>query len=245
MRPTLATRFRVLSVVVFLLGLVTAILAYSINQSKKPKPPLALTMISRQTVTLDGEAPQAGFNESRYQRSDGSWKQIRSYTSPDGKVKKEDTGFGLIGRGVFQVDNRHRILYFISPMPSDPSYRAGDLRRDEHYVRDDSVLSYETRVLRFNTDDGSGYTENYYAPALQDLLIKSVSVSKNRMSVTEPVQIQLSEPSEDEFSSLPDWRIRYDRFEEKIESMESAGQPDAADQMRQVLEQERQKHPDR
>ncbi|HEX5884310.1 MAG TPA: hypothetical protein VFY67_07175 [Pyrinomonadaceae bacterium] len=36
----------------------------------------------------------------RYQRSDGSWKQVSTYTSPDGKVKKETIGFGLMGRGV-------------------------------------------------------------------------------------------------------------------------------------------------
>jgi len=228
-----------------LLGIVTAILAYSINQTKKPKPPLALTMISRQTVTPAGEAPQPGFTAMRYQRSDGSWKQVSTYTSPDGKLQKENIGFGLMGRGVFEVNKRNRILYFISAMPANPFYSPNDLRRDERYVRDDSVLGYETRVLRFPDDDGSGYIENYYAPALHDLLLKTVSVSEEATSVTEAVQIQLGEPSEDEFRSLPDWPIRFDRFEEKIEVMENAGNTAAAEQMRELLKQERQKHPNR
>jgi hypothetical protein len=57
------------------------------------------------------------------------------------------------------------------------------------------------------------------------------------------VQIQLGEPGEDEFRSLPDWPIRYERFEEKIESLKEAGNGDAAEQMRQLLNQERLKHP--
>ncbi len=175
---------------------------------------------------------------------DGSWKQVGTYTSPDGKIKKEELGFGLIGRGVFQVDKRERVLYFLSAMTASPLYVSSDLRRDERYVRDDSVLGYETRVLRFKADDGSGYTENYYAPGLQDLLIKTVSVSENGVSVAEAVQILLGEPNEDEFGSVPDWPIRYERFEEKIESLKEAGNEDAAEQMRQLLKQERLKHPD-
>lgn len=245
MNSPFSTRIRALSVVVLLLGIVTAILAYSINQTKKPRPPIALTMTSRQTVTLTGQAPQSGFTTLRYQRSDGSWKQVSTYTSADGKVKKENIGFGLMGRGVFEVNQRNHALYFLSEMPANPFYSPKDLRRDERYVRDDSVLGYETRVLRFPADDGSGYIENYYAPALHDLLIKTVSVSEEATSVTEAVQIQLGEPSQDEFSSLPDWPIRYDRFEDKIEAMETEGNKEAAEQMRELLKQERQKHPDR
>jgi hypothetical protein len=245
MRQTFSNRIRAVSVIVFLLGIVTAILAYSVNQAKKPKPPIALTMISKQTITLTGEAPQQGFTKMRYQRSDGSWKQVSTYTSPDDKIKKEDIGFGLIGRGVFQVNNQKRVLQFVSAMVPSPLYASHDLRRDEHYIRDDFVLGYETRALRFPADDNSGYTENYYAPALQDLLIKSVSVSANGVSVTEATQIQLGEPGADEFGTLPDWPIRYDRYEEKIDSMEEAGHRKAAEQMRQLLKQERQKNPNR
>jgi hypothetical protein len=244
MREAFSNRMRAVSVILFLLGIVTAILAYSVNHAKRPKPPIALTMISKQTLTPTGEPPQQGFIKMRYQRSDGSWKQHSTYTSPDGKTKRQELVFGLIGRGVFQVDEQHRVLHFISAMTASPLYVSSDLRRDERYVKDDSVLGYETRVLRFMADDGSGYTENYYAPGLQDLLIKTVSVSENGVSVTEAVQIRLGEASEDEFGSLPDWPIRYERFEEKIESLEEAGNGDAAEQMRQLLKQERLKHPD-
>ena len=242
MREAFFKRMRAISVVLFLLGLVTAILAYSVNRAKKPKPPIALTMISQQTLTPTGEPVVQGFTKVRYQRADGSWKQVSTLTR-DGKVAKEEIVFGLTGRGVFQVDEQHRVLQFLSAMTASPLYVSSDLRRDEHYVKDDSILGYETRVLRFNADDGSGYTENYYAPGLQDLLIKTVSVSEKGVSVTEATQIRLGEPSEGEFRSLPDWPIRFERFEEKIESMEGAGNQQAAEQMRQLLNQERLKHP--
>lgn len=243
MREAFSNRMRAVSVVLFVLGIVTAILAYSVNHARKPKPPIALTMISKQTITPPGEPSQQGFTKIRYQRSDGSWKQVTTYTSADGKTKRKELVFGLNGRGVFQVDEQHRVLQFLSAMTAGSPYVSSDLRRDERYVKDDSVLGYETRVLRFKADDGSSYTENYYAPGLQDLPIKTVTVSENGVSITEAVQIRLGEPSEDEFRSLPDWPIRFERFEEKIESLKEAGNEDAAEQMRQQLNQERLKHP--
>lgn len=245
MRYLFSKRMKALSIVVFLIGTGTAILAYSINREKKLKPAVGFTMFSKQTIThSDGGEAEQGFTEVRYQKSDKSWKQVSTYVSPDGKVKKENITFGQVGRGVFQVDKANKVLHFMSTMDACAAV-ATDLRKDEHYVRDDSVLGYETQVLRFTEDDGSGYTDEYCAPDFQNLPIKSVSVSENRTSIIEPVQIQVGEPSEEEFRSLPDWPIRYDRYEAKIQAIENAGNHEGAEQMRQVLKQQRQQKPDR
>lgn len=236
-------RMKVVSSVVFILGLTTALLAYTLNRPYKPEPRVGFTMVSEQTVTpSDGTPPQPGFKKVRHQRADGSWNQVSRYASPDGKFAKEDVATGVVGRGVFEVDKKRRVLHFLSALSPDSVGLTTDLRKDEHYVRDESVLGYETRVLRFPNDDGSGYTERYYAPALQGVALKSVSVGEGGTSVTEAVQVQLGEPAESEFA-LPDWPVEYDRYEQKIEQLEDAGRPGTAEQMRQTLEQKRQNRP--
>ena len=221
-------------------------LAYALNRPPTPKPKVGFTVVSKQTVTpSEGQPPRHGYTEVRYQRSDGSWKQVNTYASPDGKFVKEDIGYGLVGRGVFQADRKNRVLYFLSSMEPESVNLTTDLRRAENYVRDDSVLGYETRVLRFPSDDGTSYTESYYAPALQNVAIKSVSVSEGGTSVTEAVEIRLGEPPEGEFAGMLDWPVRYDRYEEKIQVLEDRGRRDTAEQMRQLLDRQRQGKPHR
>lgn len=241
-------RIRTFSATVLLMGLVTAALAFTLNQVRKPKTVLAYTIVSKRTFTpSDGGEPRHEVTMTRYQKSDGMWKQVITYFNSDGTVYKKSMAFGQPGRGVFQVDEEKKEISFISPMEKAiADLPLSDLRSDPGFVKESSVLGYETFVLRATEEDGSGdYEEVYYAPAFHNLSLKTVSFSKRGTSILEPVEIKIGEPNEEEFNSLPDWEIKYDRFQEKIQVLEDRGKHEAADQMRQELQRRLQQKPDR
>lgn len=247
MSSTTSKRIRTLSVAVFLLGVVTAAFALTLNQVRKPRSVLAYTIISKRTFTpADGGAPRHEVTMARYQKSDGTWKELITYFDPNGAFYKKTTAFGQPGRGVFQVDEEKKEMSFISPMESAiADLPLFDLRNDPRLVKEASVLGYQTFVLREIEDSSGDYTENYLAPAFHNLSLKSISFSERRMSVLEPVEIKIGEPNEGEFTSLPNWEIKYDLFQEKIQVLEDRGNNEVADQMRQELQRGLQQKPDR
>ncbi|MGB7926420.1 MAG: hypothetical protein WCF57_24475 [Pyrinomonadaceae bacterium] len=241
-------RIRTLSATVFVLGMITAAFAFTLNQVRKPKLVLAYTMVSKRTFTpSDGGKPRHEVTMVRYQKSNGMWKGVVTYFNPDGTVYKTTTTFGQPGRGVFQLDEGKRQISFISPMEQAVAeLPLFDLRNDPRFIKEASVLGYTTLVLRDTEEDGSGdYTEDYHAPALRNLSIKTVAVSERGTSVLEPVELKVGEPDESEFNSLPDWKINYDLYQEKIQALEDSGRHEVADQMRQELQRRLQQKPDR
>lgn len=235
MSYTFSKRFRTLSIAVFLLGAVTAGITFLSRVLARRSTPYTMTL-TRTLTPRDGDPIHAA-TEVRYQRSDGSWKQVTVYFDRGGVVQKVDTMLGRVGEGVFQLDNENKALSFISPM----EVRAGDtsvpnLRNDPKFVREDSVRGYKTNVLRFSEESGSGYVEVYYAPALRNFPVKTVTSSDGGTSVIEMTQIELGSPSESEFNELPAWPVNYDRYEQKIKAIDDTGQHEAADQMRQEMQ---------
>jgi len=175
----------------------------------------------------------------RYQRSDGSWRQIRKYYNGLGQIIKKDLGFAVPGRGVFRIDQERGVLDFLSSMPTKEktSYVViTDGHDDPHFVRDDNVQGYATYVLRFSDKDG--YTDLYYAPQLDGEIIKEVHVSGNSVAINELIQITLGDPDDRVFASLPRLVVNYDHFKEKIAAMEEGGKHEAAEAMRRQLEEE-------
>ena len=232
-------RLRALSIIVFIVGTVTAGLGYSLNWSMQSTSGLGFTITSKETFTpSDGGTPLLGITKVRYQKSDGTWKEVRTYHNPDGTVKEINTAFAQIGRGVFQVDEKNRTLTFISfKRVKQLDSTTYDPRKDPRFIREDSVFGYQTQVLRFPEDDGSGYTEIHLAPALQNFPIKQVHVSSKGTAVEEPVKIEVGNPPESVFKSLPDWPVKYDDFKDKIQATEDAGNHEMAEQMRHELQQ--------
>ena len=98
-------------------------------------------------------------------------------------------------------------------------------------------MGYSTFVLRFTEDDGSGYSDFYLASDLGNYPIKEISVSQMGTTTTEPLTLDVREPDEKVFSNVPDWPVKYEHFEEKIQAMEGAGRHEAAEAMRQQLQQ--------
>ena len=79
-------RIKVLVATVFVLGVFTAGLAYSLRRSRS-NPIRGFTIMSRQTFAPTGEDQQLRAIKLRNQTSDGSWKQISTYYNPDGTTE--------------------------------------------------------------------------------------------------------------------------------------------------------------
>jgi len=233
MRNKLFKRMRLISVTIFVMGAMTASLAYAINYTRRPN---GFTMTSRQVHTPANGAPVLVADIERYQKSDGSWRLTTTYYNPDGTIRKVDNGFGQLGRGVFQVNEKAMRLNFISPMSAQAHVvSASDMRKDPNFVREESVLGYETFVSRQPEEDGA-YTEVYRAPALQGMPIKIIFNSGAGTTVIEPTRILLGEPSESVFTAMPDYQVNYVDFETKIQAFEESGKHETAEQMRQELQ---------
>jgi hypothetical protein len=224
---------RLISVTIFVMGAMTASLAYAINYTRRPN---GFTMTSRQVHQPADGSPVLVAEIERYQKSDGSWRLTTTYYNADGTIRKVDNGFGQLGRGVFQVNEKAMRLNFISPMsPQAHVVSASDMRKDPNFVREESVLGYETFVSRQPGEDGA-YAEVYRAPALQGMPIKIIFSSEAGTTVIEPIRIALGEPSEAVFTAMPDYQVNYEHFENKIQGIEESGQYETAKQMRQELQ---------
>jgi hypothetical protein len=243
-------RFKFVSIVIFVIGLVSATVAFSIQKSngKKQRHRIGFTLVTKQSTV-----PFVPIQNSdrytitvRYQKSDGTWRQVRTPRNAEGKVLKRDITVGVPGQGVFKVNKDQGALDFVSSMPGKEvtSYvQITDGRNDPSYLKDDWVFGYKTYVLRFPHDDG-GYVDLYCAPDLDGAVIKLVAASPYGMTVEEPIEIKLGDPDERVFGSLPNWLVNYDRFKEKIATLEEKGKHESAEALRREMAQHIAKQPD-
>src|SRR6266478_3286809 len=94
-------KFKLKSVGIFVLGLVSAALALSLrqaNDNQGRRHARGFTLITKEIpIPIDGKQadPQAVSYviTIRYQKSDGTWKHVRTYRNAAGKVLKKDVGF--------------------------------------------------------------------------------------------------------------------------------------------------------
>jgi len=239
-------RINLISTTLLVVGLVSAAVAYSVKQfnSVKRKPAQGYTLVTKETaIPISGSESgrDLGYRiTTRYQKSDGSWKRIRVYYSADGKPFKADTGFGIPGKGVYQVDPSRTTLHFMSSLPpkEETSYvviRNG--REHSNFLKYEVVQGYETYVLRFPDQEG-GYTDLYCASALDGRPIRRVTVSSTGVAIEEAVQINLGDPDDKIFENLPQWFVSYERFKERIQAMEEVGKSETASAMRGELERQ-------
>jgi hypothetical protein len=232
-----ADKFRLLSLLVLVLGLATASLA--VWRLRTPTP-IGSGFILHSKMTFraaTGGPTEVRGSRVRYQKSDGSFKQITSYLNVDGKPNRTVTLLGLLGRGVFEFAQNDQAIAFVSAMRSQiPPVSETELRKIHHHnaLRDATVLGYKTLVVRLPGDSPDSYTELYHAIDLQGFQIKTVSVSDAGTSIFEPTKIEAQEPSSENFD-LPKLPISYERFEQKIKALEESGQTDTAELMRQQL----------
>lgn len=238
MNPIFVKRLRNVSSVGFILGMATAGYAYYLTRDPKPKT-TGFTLYSTMSFTPDGSTQaQITGSRVRYQRADGSFKQVVTYFNPDGSVKKTSTLFGELGRGVYELSGDEKALVFVSPMRAEISQQSeADLRKlhDHQTLREEFLLGHKTLVARIlDGGDTASYTELYHAVELQGFQIKTVLVSKVGTTTIDPVKIEIGEPDKRSIG-MPKLPVDYDRFELKIKAMEESGQGETAETLRQQL----------
>jgi hypothetical protein len=206
-----------------------------------------LTIVTKETIRLHDPKMQALPQQADYvitvrsQKSDGTWKEVRTRYKVDGSVLSETTNFGIPGEGAFQFDKARGELEFLSPMPpkETTSYvPITDGHNHPRYVRDEVVQGYQTYVLHYEVDKAGSYEDEYYAPELDNYPIRSVKIAPHGVSVTELVQITLGDPDESVFTSLPKGSVKYEHFKQKMKALEDDGMHEAAGAMQRELEQE-------
>lgn len=249
MKHRFSKQMKVLSIVLLVVGMVSAALAYSLKKVNglKVRHAKGFTLVTKETITLNDPAEQAQPQQAdyvittTYRRSDGAWKTVKAAYKADGALLRKDVGFGLPGRGVFQIDSAQGVLNFLSSMPpkETTSYVAIRDGHDEpRFSRDEVVRGYKTYVLHYDLAGDGTYEEEYYAPELDYYALKGVKVAPYGSSVTEMIQLTLGEPDESVFASLPNLLVNYDHFKKKIEAVEADGNREAAEGLRRDLEQQ-------
>ena len=192
-------KYRSLSLIVFLLGVASVTYAYFISQSAAQYAS-GFTLTSKMTLRPSGSnTSQTTGSRVRYQKSDGSFKQITTYLKADGTPGKTITLVGVLGRGVFEFTDNAVRMEFLSPMRSEIPVKSEAEIKDIHHhnrLRDEVVQGYKTLVVRLPGESPNSFTELYHAFALQDFPIKTVNVTDAGVLTIEPTKIELGEPSE-------------------------------------------------
>jgi hypothetical protein len=240
-------RFRAISIAVFVIGAVSAGFAYSLHKRSGPqfRQRKGFTLRSKSTgMLMTPRKPVPGeithSDSIRYQRSDGTFKEVQKYYFANGEVAKKHILFGIPGQGVFSLKSPQGPLEFISAM--GPKEQASLARVDNGhwqpaFVRDDWVRGYQTYVLRFPDDDG-GYYEMYCAPELDGEPLLRVSAGPGGVSINEVVQITQGDPDDKVFGPLPNLLVSYDHYRSMIEIREEAGNHKAAEDMKRILDEQ-------
>jgi TonB family protein len=181
MRPYLFTRasdqFSILLLIMLVVSFTLAFEVRAQTTSQAPNQP-GFTVVSTQTITsTESGAKRLRGVHIRYQRSDSVAKEIKIYFKEDGTPDRPQ---------IHQYLTRHH--YNLSEAA---------LRKNPSFHREEEVLGFQTFVLRDYRGSGNDeYTETFLAPGLQDIPIKQIVVTKDKVEAIEPVSILLGEPDE-------------------------------------------------
>lgn len=208
--------------VFFGLGLILSLTAAGFIVAKVshvPTAPQGFTVHTRDTVDPgDGRSPFISSTSIRYQKADGSWRQDRTYV--DGKT---DLGFKLAGKGVFRVDEGNKKLDYLSSANQN-HFHEDRARKDPGFVGEATILGFKTLLVRKESAETGEITEFYICPALQGYMMKLVSKFKNgSVNTFEVTKVEMGEPPEHLFSSLPNYEVDYELMKQKQAAAAGSG----------------------
>ena len=240
---------RLVSIALLIAGVVSVAIVYALPQTKggRTRHAKGFTIVTKETITLSDSKMQSRPQQAdyvttvRYQKSDGTWKEVITASKLNGDVLRETISFGIPGDGVYQIDKASGQLNFLSAMPprETTSYVViSDGHEHPRFLKDDVVEGYKTYVLHYEIDHDGSYQDEYCAPDLDGYPIRTVKVAPHGVSVTEMVQITMGDPDESVFASLPNSKVNYDHFKKKIAALDREGSHKATAAMRLDLEQQ-------
>lgn len=173
--------------------------------------PQGFTVHTKDTVDPgDGRAPFIASTSIRYQKADGSWRQDRTYMNG-----RTDVGFKLAGKGVFRVDEGNKKLDYLASADQN-HFHEDRARKDPGFVGEETILGFKTLLVRKESAETGEITEFYICPALQGYTMKLVMKSKSGwVNTFEVTKVELGEPPEHLFTSLPNYEVDYENFKQK------------------------------
>ena len=187
------------------------------------------TMTRTKTLYPNGGTPFLKAVFTRFQKSDGSFKEIIQTYKPDGTPGETGTLIGVASRGVFSVNEATKTLVFQS-QKDHVFHLLNEKAMKENtatYLGEKTILGFRCLGQRDPED-----TETYISPELGFPLLETITGSTDRV-VTEAIRVDLGEPAD---FQLPDYRVDYTRYENRIANMEKEGRPDLAKQMKGIEE---------
>lgn len=204
----------------------------------------AFTFTASRTATRDGGPARLLSTLQRFQRSDGLFKVVFTLYAPEGATERVETQFGLIGIGVFRVDESRRRLVFTWPQVDErPENVERVLREHPLFAREESLQGVNAIVWRHAGSLGTEFTEEYRAPSLGGLQIKTVKVTRRGRETLEPTALQMGEPAQNVFTEFFVYSVDYSSFERGVLDADGRGAPEVAQLMREALARMRQIRP--
>jgi hypothetical protein len=171
------TLFHKKPLLVVTITLILAVLAgslYLLNHISQAYQQAPFTMFSNHIfVPADNQDKKLYAIGVRFQNAAGSWRQVNTYLNDDGTVHRSDDTGGYL----------------------EPSHSVGfikNVKSNPNFDREDYVLGHKTYVLRYGSD--TSYREDYYAPGLQGMIIKSVTAGEDGKVIIEATRIEVGKP---------------------------------------------------
>jgi hypothetical protein len=206
-------------------------------------PVAAFTLTTSRKLVPTGGRERLLSTQQRFQRSDGTYKLVQTAFAPDGSVATTQTLFGFVGIGVFRLDEGNKRLVFAGPQSDDrPADVAKFLRTHELFVREEAVSGINTIVWRQPGRTKANFIEEYRAPSLSGMLIKTVMVSDRGRETVEPTAIKMGEPALGLFAELWSCTADYSSYEREVQE-KAKTEPEIALLLQQALTRVRQTKP--
>lgn len=204
----------------------------------------AFTFTASRSATRNGGQARLLSTLQRFQRSDGLFKVVFTLYAPEGATERVETQFGLIGIGVLRVDESRRRLVFTWPQVDErPENVERVLREHPLFAREESVQGVSAIVWRHAGSMETEFTEEYRAPSLGGLQIKTVKVTRRGRETLEPTALQMGEPAQNVFTEFFGYPVDYSSFERGVQEADARGAPEVAQLMREALARMRQIRP--
>lgn len=171
----------------------------------------------------------------RWQKSDGSWKEMTTNYDKDGNIAETYNKYAINGRGLFGVNEKKKQLQFLSSRPDViPAFSEETFRKNPRFGGESALLGYKTLIERIDEGDGE-LTEFHRAPELNGFIVKIFSTSADgSKTVIEATDIIIAEFSDSEYGVMPEYPVVYDSYKKAVDATKDSN-PNTAKEMEKNL----------
>jgi hypothetical protein len=229
--------FTIVCLAVFFVG--GGLFATSVIKAKqdktKPARPFVITYLASRSV--DGEALKPYELQIRAVKSTGEWKETRY--SFDG----QKTTWGATADAQYVVSGDSRQFLKDNRAENEALFRSSSaLKTHQQFIRSEVVAGLTTYVLR--AENGGMVGEMSYSPECGHTPLRIHLQNKNTEGgetgkfevVVEALSVEFRDVSEEEVG-IPDLPTRFDKAEQKVETLKAAGLTQQAESLNRIIHQ--------